>query len=362
MKKIVHVITNFSELGGAESMLIRVLNSSPQDQNIKVISLMQITPDMQSRLPEHIQSTALGASGPVSMLMTSLKLIRELSYVDTVFSWMYHANFVTALSKVISFKRFHLCWGVRHSLDDYASESVSTKVAIRAGKLLGKVPDKVVYCAQRALKQHVQFGYSPQKTAVYIPNGYYFSDFETKYFSGEKLVIGGAGRLHEAKDFKTFFRIAAQLQSTHSNIEFVIVGRGMDSQSEILNRWIDELNIDKNRFNLRGPTDDMASFYKECDFFLLSSITEGFPNVLAEAASHGCICFSTDVGDARLIVNDTNRVFLPKEVNKGVSIIANYLLLSADELTEVSLKSAEEVRSRYSIQKVTKEFMSVGNV
>ena len=63
---------------------------------------------------------------------------------------------------------------------------------------------------------------------------------------------------------------------------------------------------------LRGQVDDMAAFYRDIDVLVLSSRTEGFPNVVAEAMSHGKPVVTTDVGDAALVVGDTGVVVPPR--------------------------------------------------
>lgn len=229
-------ITNFSELGGAESALIRVVNNS-KDTPCKIISLMGVSSEMVSKIHNPgCEVIALGARNIFSLVGAAFKLaiIIKRNSPKKIYSWMYHANVITAIASLLSFNKKPLIWGVRHSLDDYQGEKGSTKIAIQLGRFLKNIPDKVVYCSQKAQKQHENFGYNCHQKSVYIPNGYFFSELKLRDFKAKPLILGAAGRFHEAKDYLTLLKTFKRLKAQNLNVELYICGRGIHGQNTIL--------------------------------------------------------------------------------------------------------------------------------
>lgn len=79
------------------------------------------------------------------------------------------------------------------------------------------------------------------------------------------------------------------------------------------------------------------------DIFVLSSLSEGAPNVLMEASSSGLPLVTTDVGEASQIVinGKTGIVVLPKDVNS----LTNAMILFVED-RPLSKKMGETGRIR----------------
>ncbi|HCP99125.1 MAG TPA: glycosyl transferase [Pseudoalteromonas sp.] len=356
-----HIITNFTELGGAESALIRVINQHV-DVKITLITLMSKTDEMVSKITHPCcQVVALEATTSISLLLSSFKLCSLIKSLkpQKIYSWMYHANAIAAMSCFFSFKKPKLIWGVRHSLDDYNGEKVSTKIAIQLGRMLKFVPNKVVHCSKKSQLQHEVFGYNSPNKSVYIPNGYSFNVLTPRTFMNDILIIGAAGRFHDAKDYFTLFVTAKLLKDKGLVFELRLCGRGMTSDNKELLDLIEIAGLGLSNVHLLGEVDDMTAFYNQVDIFILSSKTEGFPNVLAESAAQGCAVFSTDVGDAPYIINNSEHIVAVKDAKALSECIYAFTQKPHEEQIDIVALTTQHVRDNFAIENIAKRFLEL---
>ena len=103
-------------------------------------------------------------------------------------------------------------------------------------------------------------------------------------------VILAAGRLTEQKDFATLIRAFGQLRQTR-NIRLLILGEG--NQRQRLEALVKELGLTEH-VTMPGFVPDIFPFLGKADVFALTSIWEGFGNVLVQALAAGCSIVSTD--------------------------------------------------------------------
>lgn len=355
---IFHVITNFTELGGAESALIKIINHSGDD-SVTLVSLMSTSEEMLKKISHrNCNVISLKAKNFLSLIISAFKLRSLIKHKNPnkVFSWMYHANAISAFACLLSRKNVDLFWGVRHSLDDYQGEKISTKLAIQIGKCLNFIPKKVIHCSRKSQLQHEIFGYNAVIKSVYIPNGYHFKELIKRDFSCSKVIIGAAGRFHKAKDYKTLFLAAKSLKYRKLSFELRICGRNMLASNEELKSIILESGLSLTDVTLLGEVTDMVSFYSGIDIFVLSSKTEGFPNVLAEAAAQGCAVFSTDVGDAPYIINNSDHVVAICDAEDLSKRIYDFTRKSIEDKQQIAAATTDHVRKNFSITAIARRF------
>lgn len=138
-----------------------------------------------------------------------------------------------------------------------------------------------------------------------IENGIVIENNEFIPKNNFNIKIGYVGRWSDEKRPQLFLEIAKKVLCKNSSIEFYMAGIGMKS------------NID--RINEAGVTflgeitneNELAGFYKQLTFLLITSEYEGFPMVIMESMAQGVIPISTDVGGiSEHITNNKNGILI----------------------------------------------------
>lgn len=354
---ILHHISNFATRGGAEMMLARVLNALPEEEFV-VVSLTGVSDDLKGLLTAgNVECIALGATGPLSMGRAA----RELAAIlrdrrpEAVMAWMYHANLVASVAAKRARYDGPLVWNIRQSLDAPKALSRSARLALAGNRLMARSPDAIVYAGARAQQMHEAYGLRNAHPIV-MPNGYTLPPF-TGPRAGPPKVIGAAARLHPQKDFPGLLRAAATVLNTHPDVRLRLAGAGVEAANPVFNAMLDASGIARDRVEALGQVAHMATFYDSIDIFALGSLTEGFPNVLAEAMAHGVPCVSTDVGDAARIVQGSGLTVPPGQP----AALANALdqMLTAPDYTDRSAHARATIETHYRIENIAAHYLSL---
>lgn len=354
---MVHVITNFAGVGGAEMMLSRLIQYTEHQYQHVVIALMKTSEVYQSTLDRCRSYYALGWNGinTVGTLKKLRALLQDLQ-PETVQCWMYHANALTSLSVLGLKHKPKVVWGIHHSLASPKDESISTRIALGLSKILSKQPSAIVYCAHSSLKQHQAFGFQNPNSQV-IANGVFLDQFQLNSELHQPTSIGFAGRYHPAKGYPYLFETMGLLKE--QNIIFKIAGGGAGLDNPEVNALFKQYGLDESKVHLLDQISDMPSFYQSIDAFLMTSITEGFPNVLVEAMASGLPCISTDVGDAQYIVQDLGAIVPPRNAQALAEAILDYAQKTEAEKCVLKQAVRQRVEQNFSIETVSEQYMQV---
>lgn len=354
---MVHVITNFSGVGGAEMMLSRLIQQTQNEYQHIIISLMKTSDVYASTLDLCTTYFSLNWNGlnSVAVLAKLKKLLKELS-PKTIQCWMYHANVMTSLSILGLKNKPQVFWGIHHSLASPKEESISTKIALALSKLLAPQPTGIIYCAHSSLQQHEQFGFKNSCSHV-IENGVSLDKFQLNLSLHEPCVIGFAGRYHIAKGYSYLFKTIQHFKD--QPVIFKIAGHGANLDNPEIKKYFEQYQLDENKVQLLDQVSDMPAFYQSIDAFLMTSITEGFPTVLVEAMASGLVCISTDVGDAQYIVKDLGYIVPARDTDGLVQAILEYLALSKAEKLQLKQSVRQRVELNFSIEHISQQYIAM---
>jgi len=156
-----------------------------------------------------------------------------------------------------------------------------------------------------------------------------------------KRVIASVGQLIESKDRATLVRAVGILKKKGviDNVIFAILGEG--EQKSVLEGLVRNEEVQSNVMFIQG-TFNVEGLFNVADFMVLSSVREGLPYVLMEAASISKPHIATDVGGVSefVIHGETGILVPPSDPEKLADAIKN--LLDNPETVERLGKRARE--------------------
>lgn len=356
---ILHVITNFTANAGAETMLARLLKLSTAERTL-VVSLMEVSARNRVLAANpRVEYLPLGVRSPAGMLVSAVPLRRILAHKrpDVVLCWMYHAMVVGSLAASSLRHPMPVYWNVRQSLDDYQSLTKNTRIALRASRSLSRQPQGIIFNSARALELHRNYGYR-NSNCVVIPNGFDCGPALDPAHRRQR-VLGIAARFHPQKDHGTFFKAAALVRSRFADVRFAVAGEGMEWDNPQVVRLVRDANLDPDAVDLRGECQDMHAFYADVDALVLSSRTEGFPNVVAEAMACARPAVVTDTGDSAAIVGDTGFVVPASDPSALAEAMTRMLELSPETYAHHAASARRRIETVYDIDSICTRYGEV---
>lgn len=368
--KVTHIITGLGD-GGAEGVLYRLCIYDTSLQHT-VISLMDNGKYGMKLRNAGIDVRCLNLSRGRVRLSALFRLWFLLlkHRPDVVQTWMYHADLlggVVARLAGIS----NIVWNIRHSTLESDRSSRSTILICRfLARLSRYIPRRIIVCAHRAFEVHGAIGYDTGRMCV-IANGYDINNFAPDRRARQSLrnhlqvtndipLIGMVGRFDPQKDHFNLLFALARLLNQGFDFICVLVGTGLDTDNVELVRQVERLGL-QERVRLLGRRDDIPVVMNAIDLHVLSSSSEGFPNVLAEAMACGTPCVTTDVGDAALIVGDTGWVVPSRDPEALAGGIQTSLRIKEDLTNWTARQVAARKRAvdNFNIQKMVAAYHNV---
>src|SRR5215468_2095092 len=339
MARIMHLVTELT-VGGAQSMLQKLLSTQSSDFESLVVTLADggtLAPAITA-LGVPVYSLGLYRNLPNPLRILRLRSIARRFAPHLIQGWLYHGNLAANLAAWPVEPRPAVLWNIRQALEDVTVDRWLTRRVIRAGALLSRTPDTIIYNSSSGAQQHEAIGYHAARREI-IPNGFDCLSFRPDEqarlrfraelgVSSDALLIGLVARLHPVKGQDTFLVAAGLVARQCRETCFVLIGPGVN-QDPMLQRIVAEQQLQGRVFPL-GPRTDIPSITAGLDIACSASSNEGFSNSIGEAMACSIPCVVTDVGDSAHLVADTGVVVPPRDPAALARGIIGLLQMGAD--------------------------------
>ena len=174
----------------------------------------------------------------------------------------------------------------------------------------------------------------------------------------KRKVILASGRMHKFKQFDVLIRAFSDIKDRCPEWDLVILGDGEERDS--LEQILFDLGL-SGRVYFPGSVGNMSEWYERADLFVLSSVVEGFPNVLLEAMAYGlpCVSFDCDTGPRDMIQNGINGILVaPSEKELGLARAMEKFIKNKNFRNKIA-RNAITVRDKYSVNNIMQKWDQV---
>ncbi len=166
----------------------------------------------------------------------------------------------------------------------------------------------------------------------------------------EDFVIGNVARLEKRKGHKFLLDAFKRVVEGRKGypLKLLIVGEGEERGN--LENYVKELNLE-DRVIFTGYREDVEVLMALMDIFVLTSLREGLPRVLVQAAAVGMPSIAFNVDGVSEIIEDNHNGFLVKtgDVKQLTKRIIRYI--DHEELLELHGKNGRElIKGKWSIE------------
>jgi len=369
--KIVHIITTLEE-GGAEKSLYNLLLFEKKHSHY-VISLKKGGFFYKKFRKANIKVFEFDLNNIFKFLMNFFLLfffIRKIN-PDVVQTWMYHSNLIGGIiAKLLGVKK--IIWSIRGCYEKKLM-SFRTIVVVKLNSILSfYIPDFIIINSNYAKESLKQIGFKKNIIQI-IHNGFKLNKTkvtqkrkETFYLkhniSIKTVVFSMVARYDNLKDHNTLFQSLRLLKMNNKNILFkcILVGKNIDNENKKINYLIDKYELN-NEIILLGNVDDIDFIFSIVDLNILSSLSESFPNVIAESMLNKTPCISTKVGDIEEIIGNNGWIVDCKNYQKLYSIILESISLmnKREKWKDLKNKCYFHIVKNFEFEKMQKKYLNI---
>ena len=238
--------------------------------------------------------------------------------------------------------------------------------------LLGKYFDGVITVSESVKNEVLNKGWFKEGKAWPIHNGINVGEYVNSTnresikrsigIEANKYVVGLVGNIKKIKGIRYFLHAASLICMEKSDVEFVIIGYDLNEAGNSMNDmklFARRMNI-VDKIHFLGGRNDIADLVSIFDVAVVSSLSEGFSNVLLEYMASGKPVVATDVGGNReaVIHGETGLLVPPEDADKLAEAIKVFL-----DNKEIGLRyglaGRRRVEAEFSLQRMIGKYENI---
>lgn len=337
--------------GGAERVVLNILKSIDTEIFSCLLIVKKDKGEYKQEFLKLVEVKKLGGNSFLQRAKSLKNLLRE-NQADVVLSYARPANYLLIFTRMI----FRLK-NIKTAINEV--NNLTAKIDLRYSpfkkKLIRKLTpflytrvDFIVTQSEGIKNDLVQNYKVPEKRITRVYNAIDIDAiFEKRtedideHLPEADLKMVAVGRLEKQKAFDQLIKAVSRLEDI--DYRLLIIGEG--TLKETLQRQIDDLGL-QDRVRLLGFKNNPWAYMYRSDLFILSSIFEGFGNVIVEAMACKCAVISTDCdfGPPEIIQHGRSGLLVP--VNNVEAVESEIRNLNKDKSKLNQLAMNAEDRSR----------------
>ncbi len=249
---------------------------------------------------------------------------------------------------------------------------VHNKVYLYLERLAAKVTDKIITVGNDLKKRYILAGVGSEIDYVTIRSGFHIDRFllsdeqikqnnllvRNQYnISPNDIVIGSASRLEHRKGHIFLFDAIAKMNYNGHAVKVLLAGDG--DQYEFLKNYCKNIGLNGNVIFL-GHRNDIEQVMSAIDIFVLTSLWEGLPRVLVQAAALGKPIVTFDIeGAQELVKNKVNGFVVPLKDTDSLREKCEYLINDIDKAKDMGKLGQSYVTEDWMIEKMVEQIEKV---